>query len=700
MSGLFTVLIAEKEHIDAICQKNKLFFEPFLDSKEIAFCYWNPMGQTLQESVPGLYDAVGRKKEWRAVIINNCNVESSKKQNPFDIVDSTNLKALTMPNYQLDDDVRLEEWVASWEEYYKKLAQEKETIYKDALEYPLQKLSTWLCFRPEDYIHNDVKEKQDAHDWAMAKLGRDDLKPSVKLEVLEREQYKRELRMKESLRRAFLNENYLNVAYPSEVYCISQRSADNNYFNPDAYWNIYQDSEYSEFADRNMYFDRMRFMVFDMLSQSHRNFRTDYIRFLASILIFISNPIPGSAMQARHLYQLEVETDDSPLCTLVTSYDRKLAATYEVIDNEMEKIKSEIPDDLTDKAAEELFCKSRDVVVNLDDSGEKENVTVEKDYGLFYDNPENEHNKWNRDHKASQKALAFIAKQRYRAVKKSVGQMQNSCEISDVNISRLTPFQIDVIKEYTDSAEDTMIASIPPDLTDISLYNQRLSEKSEEVKKVIDRRMTKKTVAILSAICLGLYLICFLPFLFANNNTISTVITAIGISAIAIGALAVILFVCLFFLRSSVLNVVRDYNNTAREVLGDIHSALSQFSTYLSALYNARRGHAVQNYSQKNLDEYTKSLRVRRKHQEDIRKRRALLLEDYGDYLGDYSFCDETMARPYDYDFDIPMEYAYPAPFLAGDERQIEFISNGNSVIVPSSYITKILVRLEGIYET
>jgi hypothetical protein len=107
----------------------------------------------------------------------------------------------------------------------------------------------------------------------------------------------------------------------------------------------------------------------------------------------------------------------------------------------------------------------------------------------------------------------------------------------------------------------------------------------------------------------------------------------------------------------------------------------------------------VQNYAQKNVDIYTKSLRIRRKHQEDIRKQRALLAEGYGDYFGDHTCCDETMARPYEYDFDQPTEYAYPAPFLAGDCRQIEFISNGNYVTVPSSYVKCISVRMEEIYE-
>ena len=696
---MFTVLIAEKEHIDAIRIENKLFFEPFLESKELAFCYWNPAGQTLQDSVPGLTDAVGRRKDWRAVIINNCTIDPSKMRNPFDVVDNSVIDSLIAPTQQPQQDEHLDKWESAWKEYYDALSTEKEIVYKSALEYPLQKLSTWLCFKPEDYIHNDIQEKQDVHDWAMEKIGRDNMKPSVKLELLEREQYKRELRLKENLRRAFVDEKYLNVNYPSEVYCISPRAAENNYFDPDAYWTVHQDSQYSKFADRNMYFDKMRFMVFDMLSPSHRDFRSDYIRFLAFVLIFVSNPVPGSAMQSRRLYQLDVKSDDDPLCTLVTSYDRKLANTYDVIENEMEKIRSEIPGELTDKAAEALFCTPKDVAVLLDDSCDPEKVFADKEYGLFFDSPENEHHKWNRDYETSKKALAYIAKQQSRSVRKSVSQMHLSSEISDVNISRLTPLQVDDVREYTNNAENTMVASIPSDLTDISAYTERMAEASEKVKKTISRRMTKKTGVILSSICLGLFLICFLPFLFANNGTAQTVTTAIILSAVSLGVLAIILLISLFIMRASVVNSVKGYNNTAKEIMNNIHASMKQFSKYLSASCNVRRGHAVQNYAKKNLDEYTKSLRIRKKHQEDIRRLRAHLKENYSDYLEGRSYCDETMSRPYDHDFDQTTEFSYPAPFLAGDTRQIEFISKGNLITVPSSFITSIIVRMEGIYE-
>ena len=84
---------------------------------------------------------------------------------------------------------------------------------------------------------------------------------------------------------------------------------------------------------------------------------------------------------------------------------------------------------------------------------------------------------------------------------------------------------------------------------------------------------------------------------------------------------------------------------------------------------------------------------------EDIRKKRAYLTEYYRDFIGGSEFFDEAMIRPYDYDFDQTVEYAYPAPFLAGDTRQIPFLESGNLISVPSSYVTRISVRMEEIYD-
>ena len=190
-----------------------------------------------------------------------------------------------------------------------------------------------------------------------------------------------------------------------------------------------------------------------------------------------------------------------------------------------------------------------------------------------------------------------------------------------------------------------------------------------------------------------------MPFLFANNGSEKTVTTAIILSCTTAAALGATLLGALFAMRYSIRNAVRSYNNATKAIVNDINASLKQISKYLGEACNVRRGHIVQNFADKNVDEYTTGLRIRKKHQEDVKKKRASIAEEYSDYLCDKTFYDETMTRPYDYDFNRKIEYDYPAPFLAGDSRQIEFINNGNLVTVPSSYVTRISVRLEEIYD-
>ncbi len=696
---MLTVLIAEKEHIDAIQKKNNLFFEPFLDNKELAFCCWNTEGQSLKEAVPRLADTVGREKDWRAVIIGSSDPDLLKKHNPFDVVDHAAVAALETPDVQPENGETMNEWEGRWKAYYAELSEEKGKMFANALEQPLTRLGTWLCFRPEDYLLAEVQEKEDAEDWAMRELGKDEMKYSSRVEEMERKQYKCEIRMKEHLRREFVAEENLNIAYPSEVHCVSMRTSANGFFDPDTYWNVRMENEYSAFADRNMYFDKMRFLLFDLPISTHRNFRNEYVRFLASVLIFSCNQVPGSAMQARKLYRIETEVNETPLCMLVTSYDKKLAATAEILENEIEKMKSEIPDKLTDKAADAMFCTPKDVEVPLDATCEVERALVGRDYGLFFDSPENEYHKWRREFHSSEKEIEYMVKQQERSIRKSMEQVRMAGESADVNVSRLTEFQIEDIRNYTDGAEDDMVARIPKDFADISGYKARMQQESDKVENVIRQRMTKKTAFTLGGVTIVLCVLCFLPFLISNRNTVETSAVALVLCGSVLAVLLADMFLSLIFLRKSVRDAVKDYNEAVNAIILEIKDSLKKLSEYLSAFSNVRRGHVVQELAKKNVDLYTRGLRIRRKHQEDIRRKRAYLAEDYRDYIRNAEYWDETMIHPYQYDFGQNNEYPYPAPFLSGDFRQIEFISNGNYVKVPFSYVERIVVRQEEVYD-
>lgn len=699
MRDLFTVLIAEKPYIDAIRLENKLFFEPFLENKELAFCYWNPEGQSLKDSVPDLIDTVGRKKDWKAIIIHNCTDEQAKQINPFDIVDCSELNVLTEPYQDPMAGQNLNDWEKSLRDDYNLLISNKEAIYKRALELPLQKLATWLSFKPADFVLNDVGEKDDIHEWALNELNQGEVNPNVRLERLEREQYRSELKMKEILRREFVGDNTLGIAYPKEIYCISKRTSDNGFFNPETYWNTRSKNEYSEFCDRNMYFDKMRFLVFDLLPETHKDFRCDKIRFLTTLLVFATNTVPGSTMEARRLYVLECKNDDTPLFTLTTSYDKKLAATYEVIDNEIDRIYSEIPGELTDKVAESLFCSPMNVEVKLDESCDFDALYPEDDFALVPSSPDAEVENWKDSFKGVQKSYGNIIRQQRRSVKKGIDKLNLNSELSEANISRLTPFQLDDIQDYTENAENEMVSSLPPDLAEASKYEEMMQEKADKVKNVLEKRMSKMTAVVVSTIILLLTLVLYAPFIVANLSTSETTATSLGMLGVILAILAAALVITLIVLKLPLREAVKDFESTMHTVVDEINDGMRRFSKYFSLSANVRRGYKVKEYAAKNLDEYTKSIRIRRKHQEDIRKKRAELEEMYPEFIGDSKYYENTMIQPYDYDFGKKVEYEYAAPFLAGFCRNINFLEKGNHVEVPSGYITDISVRMEEIYD-
>ena len=699
MRDLFTVLIAEKPYIDAIRLENKLFFEPFLENKELAFCYWNPGGQSLKDSVPDLIDTVGRRKDWKAIIIHNCNDEQAKQKNPFDIVDSCELKDLIEPSQNPMADQDWDDWEESWKSYYNLLIANKEEVYKRSLTLPLQKLTTWLSFRPADFVLSDTQEKDDIHEWALHELSQGEVNPLVRLERLERDEYHSELKIKEMLRREFVGDNTLGIAYPKEIYCISKRTSENGFFNPEAYWNTRSKNEYSEFCDRNMYFDKMRFLVFDLLPEKHKDFRCDKIRFLSTLLVFATNIVPGSTMEARRLYVLECENDDTPLFTLTTSYDKKLAATYEVIDNEIDRIYGEIPGELTDKVAESLFCSPMNVEVKLDENCDFDALYPEDDFALIPSSPEVEVENWEKSYKDIQKSYGNIIRQQRRSVKKGIDKLNLSSELSEANISRLTPFQLDDIQDYTENAENEMVASLPPDLAEASKYEKIIQEKADKVKDVLKKRMSKVAAIVVSAIILLLTLMLYAPFIVSNLSSSETIATSLGILGAILAILAIALVITLIVLKFPLKDAVKDFESTMHSVIDEINDGMRRFSRYFSLASNVKRGYKVKQYAAKNLDEYTKSIRIRRKHQEDIRKKRAELEEMYPEFIGGSKYYENTMIQPYDYDFDKKVEYEYAAPFLTGFCRNIDFLEKGNHVEVPSGYIIDISVRMEEIYD-
>lgn len=127
---MFTVVIAEKEHLDSI-QEYRTYFLPFLKEENIAFCQWDTMESDFHDAVSGLSAAVGMHQQWRAVIL--CDEAGLKKKNPFELA--------TYSKPKRDAYTKAEDYLAE-------VRARKFEAYQKAAQNPLTRLVTCLCEWP------------------------------------------------------------------------------------------------------------------------------------------------------------------------------------------------------------------------------------------------------------------------------------------------------------------------------------------------------------------------------------------------------------------------------------------------------------------------------------------------------------------------------------------------------------------------
>lgn len=727
---MYTVIIAEKKHFDAI-EQNKLYFKPFLDrlNKEFAFCEWNPEGKTLYECVPSLIGTVGRHKTWRAVILKDDSL--SLFQNPFDAIshermaECENKNRLVHPLDDADDasdassaewdpetvsKENFERWKEDCNERIEALLRGKEEIFRDALSLPFQRLTTCLCYVPEDLPGKAAPKKHDSGDFVDKMLDPTNFEKYL-LEIehyyhLEQDRLKNDLRrecVEEMLPgdRASRSKGSMGIVLPTEVFCFAHRTTETGFFDAQVYWENHTGLEYSAFVGRNMYFDKMRFITSDILPSTHQDYRYDRIRFLYNLLLFSLNEVPSGTLLPRKLYCLESENNERSLRSIVTSYVSKLNNTIELVNGQIEKIKREIPKELTDSDSEKLFCANITVPVSLgEDFAEKDLYAEQRDYGYFSDSFGDDASNWLRQTKKTDDTVEKLVKQPRRALKKSIEKLERECEVDYNMIRAMNSFQMDDVREHTEAEKDKMVSMEITNIFDLSHYHEKIKKESENVAEVISRRMKRKTNLLLGLICVLLFFISFMPIVFTNRANIDTVSTALFFSLISTGALLLVFVITVLLLRLPLKNALSKFNAEAKEINDEVRDAMKRYSDYLSCVTNVRRGYRVLTFSENNIDKFDRDIRTRKKHKTDMEKVRAFVTENYGDFLDEDILCDDLAVIPYQYDFGIDkVEYEYFPPYLPDDRVFIDYLMPGNKVELSSDFVSKFTLRMEEIYD-
>lgn len=653
---MFTVVIAEQEHISAI-EEFHMFLQPFLASTQVAFCQWIPDGAALDDMVPQLRKTVNRREEWRAIVV--CDEGGLKQQNPFNRV------VYTPPQHQQGQ---------SQEEYLDTVWQRKREAFDLAAQQPLTRLMSYLCQGPLI----SVEKGQTYQD------------PEFAL-------YQKEAEYKQELRRAITAGCELEISAPAQVLCLAKRTYVDEERALRTLWTSHVDHQYSRFYDWNLYFDKMRYLVFDILPKNHENYTFDYIRFLYGLLLLANHEVPQSSLQPRRLYILNSEDDEQRLRELFGRYEGKLAATDEVLTQQIRQLENRTRRRLSDQEAEAIFCAHVTVPVTMIREFEETDLYVDhRGLGLATDCPTSELSVWSTGHDRSRKALHRFMKQPRRAVKRAADDVRNLNHVDLDRVGELNRFQLEDVAEYIQTEELSMVTTPTRSLTDISDYEVQLDEAAQEVEKKIDARMTRKTTIALGALALGLFLVGFLPSILKNSGETSETMGAIWLTVGALGLLAVIGLVGLYVLRRALKRKFSQYNAAMQGLVEEVTSVTRLFSKYLSHGCNVMRGYQVLNKFQSHEDPEVGQIKVLKKHRMDILRCREELHEVFGRFLTQPPVEPQT---PYQYDFHRPVDYPYPLPHEENRDAQIEFVQPGHVISVPVDFVRRVTIRMEELYD-
>lgn len=653
---MYTVVIAEQKHLDCI-QEYDLFLQPFLENSNAVFCAWNPEGETLTDCVPELRKAVQRGDKWRAIVVADDGGKALK--NPFDRVQHRD------PVW--DDGL-------SDEENRKNRLQARLSSYEAAARYPLTRLMAHLCEYPLVTDGDELlSEDPDFRDYQIA-----DAK-------------------KKALQQQILGTEVQDFIKPAEVICVARRTCEDGQYDIRTSWAPHYDLQYSHFAEYNLYYPKMRYVVFDVLPTTHRNYRFDNVRFLYALLLLACHDTPSDALQPERVYVMDCENDTRRLSEILQCYDDRLLATQKMLEGEINSLKHTEPEKLTDKEVQTVFCRPVSIPMRPEKSFDESEIYVKpRRFGLFADKPEDESILWHQEYSRSKKELNAYLKQPKKSLRTAVAdvhlQSQDCAAAEKVHL--LNEQQICDFREYLAEQEAETVTSRPENLTDPTPYVSQAEQAAQKVEKHLQTRMKRKTALIACAVTLLAFLVGLAPAVFTGEPTTAMAIAMAG----AVLLLVLVAVVCLFVQRGTLRRQLRGYNDALRGISAAIRANMGRYSAYLGHVCSLMKGNTVDNCLKESCDEAQRLCKIYRKHIVDICELRAQWGLTFSQFLQAGQERDVD-AQPFGFDFKRTLTYRYPITGGQLHSSRVEFLQKDNYIELPVDYIRRVTLRREELYD-
>ena len=654
---MFTVVIAEQRHLDSI-KEYDLFLKPFLRENTAVFCAWHPEEDTLSTSVPDLRAALKRGDKWRAIVVTDNRGTALK--NPFDLVQHED------PEWDPD---------LSDEENREKRLKARFESYEKASKLPLARLMAYLCDRPLITSGKNMlmQEDPDFRDYVLC----EEKKQELQAEIIQGEAQ--------------------DFMKPSEVICLARRTTEDVEYDIRTSWDAHHDLQYSRFAEYNLYYPKMRYLVFDILPETHRNYRFDNVRFLYALLLLACNDVPNDTLQPSRVYVLNCENDTAKLSELLQRYDDRLLATQKMLEENIRILKHQDPEKLSDKEVQSIFCTQTSIPMRPEKSFDETELYVDlKEYGCFSDHPRDEKILWHDDLARSKRTLAWYLKQPAKSLRAAVADVhvQSEDPSGRDKVHLLDELQVGDFREYLENQEEASIASRPENMADPTRFQERVDKAAKQVEEYMETRMTQKTGWIALSIVLVSFILGLVPSLLTGKPS-ALMLIAMGAS---IGVIILIALVCFLIQRAKMRKKIRTFNDAIRGISTTVRSNMERYSEYLGHVCSLMKGNVIDNSLKEDCDDVESKCKIFNKHVVDIKDLRA----EWGLTFSQFLEPDQERnveAQPFGFDYRNPVTYRYP--ITSGDvhTRQVEFLQPDNYVELPVNYIKRVTIRREELYD-
>ncbi|MDR2360742.1 MAG: hypothetical protein LBD85_05635 [Oscillospiraceae bacterium] len=694
---MFTVVIADCAFL-AHMQKYLLFLQPFIDKGGFALCEWNPLGKTVPEMLPDIYDIVGRHTEWRAIVLAPSDDFDIKRKNPFDVVRYAE---------RCDPD-----------DHSPKRAELRKRAYEQASRSALTRLGIYLSETlPYGAFLNLSGKSDKTKDAALSDFSTHDSSnrghspkqedpPKSVFKLKESDEYLEfitEREVKRTLIETFYSESdpckHLLVPAPTELYFITPREFDNAAYDMALSAEDGEDTEYSSFAQYNMYPASARFIVYDLCESKHAQYEYDFVCFLEFLLAFAANDMPQSKMRPERVYRAVCKNDFHLLSDLFFRYEKKLAATEVYLRN----IYAELADDCTKTLSDEIinsrYCS--DIIIGQpavasENAGFNLNLNA---FGIF-GRPNYDIVAMDGIYHAAKLSMKECEKKTFRAIE----QLSESTRVQPVEYgempNKLTSAQLSDVRGFADERK-RMLASMPIlDTIDSSGVRRTIEKAKENVVRELACRVTSKKFIFALAYSLFAVVVGSILFLTDESGIISSLF-AVTIMLYMFGAVVLTAVIFLLLSRIKLRRTLNDFAVAVRSYFDACKSYAVNYSLRLSRICEIARSYEVMAFSEEGKAQRLERAYIIKKHIIDLANVRNSTADIFGKFKsvesGNEDSDDSLDNEPFEYDFTKPVTYEYPLPFAESDVRKIRFMGVEMSGEIPIGFISEVDVIREEI---